>query len=132
MTERHSKAFVVTLAIAVALVAAAAGVYHLRHGRWIRHRNTSAAAFDTLNVVKGVEKYLVEPGTAYVPVSATVGIARVESTDGNWFAISKKDGTVYRDCAKEPIDIAIASTAENSPYQVTICGNGRHLILTGR
>jgi hypothetical protein len=132
MPERRSKGFVVTLAIAVALVAGAVGVYHLRHGRSLRHRTTSAVAIETLNVEKGTEKYLVDPGTAYVPVSATARIARVESTDGNWFAISKKDGTVYRDCAKEPIDIAIASTAENSPYRVKICGSARHLILTGR
>jgi hypothetical protein len=133
MAEQRSKGFVVrTLAITVAVVSAAAGIYHLRLGRALQHRNTSAEVIDTLNVDKGTEKYLVEPGIAYVPVGAMVRIARVESTDGNWFAISEKDGTVYRDCAKEPINIAIASNAENSPYRVKICGSGRHLILTGR
>lgn len=118
--------------IALAIGAAVVVIYKLRHHSSLRRRDTTVQTNDTLNVAKGTEKYLLEPGRVYVPVGAEARVARVEAADGNWFAVSKKDGTVFRDCAKEPLDITIGSKPENSPYRVRICGSGRHLILTGK
>jgi hypothetical protein len=105
--------------IALAIGAAVVVIYKLRHHSSLRRRDTTVQTNDTLNVAKGT-------------VGAEARVARVEAADGNWFAVSKKDGTVFRDCAKEPLDITIGSKPENSPYRVRICGSGRHLILTGK
>jgi hypothetical protein len=118
--------------ILVALGAAGAGIYKLKHYASSQHGIATVQADDTLSVSKGTQKYLLEPGRVYVPVGADARTARVEAADGYWFAISNKDGTIFRDCAKEPADIQIGSKPESSPYRVRLCGNGRHLVLTGK
>jgi hypothetical protein len=116
--------------ILVAIGAAMFGIYKANHHASPRRGTVQAG--DLLNVAKGAQRYLLEPGRAYVPVGAKVSMARVEAADGNWFTISKKDGTIFRDCAREPADIPIGSSPESSPYRVMLCGNGRHLVLTGK
>jgi hypothetical protein len=83
-------------------------------------------------VEKGTERHHVEPGKDYAPVSEKVTSVRIESADGNWFAVSNRNGTVYRDCAKESLEITIASKPETSPYRVRACGSGRRLTMTGK
>jgi hypothetical protein len=119
-------------AIVLIAVAGTAALYRFKHHNSIRNHVGAVVILDTLKVNKGTERYRVEPGKDYVPVSETARWARVESVGGNWFAISKSDGTVYRDCAKEPVDIAIANKPEVSPFRVRACGNGRRLLLSGR
>jgi hypothetical protein len=118
--------------IILGVVAAIGAIYHFRHVSSIGRQTASAATIDTLNVEKGTEKYLVEPGRDYVPVGANARFVRVESVDGYWFAVSRRDGTVYRDCAKEPIEIAIANNPETSLYRIKLCGAGRRLVMTGK
>jgi hypothetical protein len=66
----------------------------------------------------------VEPGKDYVPVSEKATFARIESADGNWFSVSNRNGTLFRDCAKEPLEISVASNPETSQYRVRVCGGG--------
>ena len=124
--------FVRDSAIVLIAVAGTAALYRFKHHNSIRNHVGAVVILDTLKVNKGTERYRVEPGKDYVPVSETARWARVESVGGNWFAISKSDGTVYRDCAKEPVDIAIATKPEASTFRVRACGNGRGLLLSGR
>jgi hypothetical protein len=119
-------------AIILGVLAAVGAVYHFRHVASIKRQKSTVATIDTLNVEKGTEKYLVEPGRDYVPVGADARFVRIETVDGYWFAISRRDGTVYRDCAKEPIEIAIASNPETSQYRIKLCGAGRRLVMTGK
>jgi hypothetical protein len=71
--------------IALAIGAAVVVIYKLRHHSSLRRRDTTVQTNDTLNVAKGTEKYLLEPGRVYVPVGAEARVARVEAADGNWF-----------------------------------------------
>jgi hypothetical protein len=119
-------------AIVLFAVSGAALIFHFKHHNSIRNHKGVATAAETLNVEKGTERYHVEAGKEYVPVSDRVTSARIESSDGNWFAVSKNDGTVFRDCAKEPVEITVASKREVSIYRVRACGGGRRLTMTGR
>jgi hypothetical protein len=118
--------------IVLVVIAGAAAVYHFRHHNSVRNHVGVVADVDTLNVEKGTERYHLEPGRDYAPVSEKVTSARIESVDGNWFAVSNRNGTVFRDCAKEPLEITIASKPETSQYRVRVCGGGRRLTMTGR
>jgi hypothetical protein len=124
--------FVRDSVIVLAVIAGAVGIYQFKHHGSVRNHVGVAADTETLNVEKGTERYHVEPGKDYVPVSEKVTLARIESADGNWFAVSKRDGAVFRDCAKEPFEITVASKPETSLYRVRACGGGRRLTMTGR
>jgi hypothetical protein len=125
--RQRGSSFVSISTFAIVVIAAAAA-YQAKHaGSKKRH-----ATFDTLNVQRGIQRYVVEPGKYYAPVGSDAKLARVESLDGNWFAVSNSNGGMYRDCAAQPVEIAIAGKPEMSLYRVRVCGNGRRLSILGK
>jgi hypothetical protein len=124
--------FVRDSVIVLAVIAGAVGIYRFKHHESVRNHVGVVAGAETLNVAKGTERYHVEPGKDYVPVSEKATFARIESADGNWFAVSNRNGTLFRDCATEPLEITVANNPETSRYRVRVCGGGRRLTMTGR
>jgi hypothetical protein len=119
------------LGVPLVIVATVIGVisYSKYHRSHMLRKTTTA---NVIALTKGAHQYVLEPGIDYVATSDEARIGRVESVDGNWFAVSKSDGTIYRDCGKEPIEIAVAERPENSFYRVKLCGSSKRLTVIGR
>jgi hypothetical protein len=61
--------FVRDSVIVLAVIAGAVGIYRFKHHESVRNHVGVVVDADTLNVAKGTERYHVEPGKDYVPVS---------------------------------------------------------------